>query len=435
MPENFLSMLHSYNQFKRPSGVFGMPSVNRDDGLGEAYEIANQLKNEDLRRQQELMNFQNRLQIQAEQRAAQNEALKRNERTVFGPVNKQRIVQQAPPTQMQQQFRQDELLKDQRAQAEKLALLQGDQRLQQALAVGKLNAERYGLDRESRESIAEGNRTAQNLRAEADRKSREEIAETSRNSVQVMIGPDGKPHAIATNPRDATARALTIDGQPVGDIYNPGTRPKGVVAPEQQKGIDLAADALGEIDSYLLNPDDSLKDEAKWAYGGTAWSRYIPGSPGMTGGAAADRVAAERILNVINHMKSQSRTGATGMGNMSNDDRKVLENAATKLKNPWLDQEVIRKELVKIRAILRKVTKLDDAVSQPGRTQSSFVPDPEAAAKLQHYSTTAGPNETASVYQPTRGALPITNRGPATAPGTLTPQAQESLRILQRGRQ
>lgn len=444
--EGFLPMLHSYNQFKRPNGVFGMPRINREDSLREAAGVAEELKREDFNRQKELMQFQQQMQAQAEQRAMMNQALQRNERTVFGP-NKQRIVQQAPLTSMQQKFRQEEIADT--ANKAALARVQAQEggRLNTALATGKLRneglqstalaaAERAEQDRASRELIASGRDKSAAERARLSRESAEKIAETSRNSVQVMIGPDGQPHAIASNPREGTAKELTIDGQPVGDVYNPGTRPKAALNPTQQKGIDLASDALGEIDTYLLKPDDSLTDEAAWATGGTAWTGYLPASKGRTGQAALNRVAAERILNVINHMKSQSKTGATGMGNMSNDDRKVLEHAATKIKDPWLDQEVIRAELVKVRNVLRKTTMIDNP-SQP-QDQSRFTPAGPGVSKLQDYAYTAGPNESASVPsydQPGRANLPITSGTPAPpkASQVLTPDVVDFLRKQRTG--
>lgn len=434
MPEGFHGMLSSRGAL----GGYGPPRIGRGDPIGEAHSIAEDMKNEDMRRQMELMRFQQQMRIQDENRARHNAAMDRNAIDITGrKANKNYVTQYAPLTSMQQQFRQDELMKKQQDQATKLAEMNANARLKQALATGQLTADTAAANRTSRELIAEGNRTAQNERADADRTSREKIAETSRNTVQVMIGPDGKPHAIATNPRDATARELMLGDQPVGDIYNPGTRPKGVLKPEQQKGMDLASDMLDEINNNLLNVDDTLTDKAKWATGGTAWSQWIPTSQGRAGGASLNKVAAEKVLNLIGHLKSQSRTGATGMGNMSDKDMKILTDAATILKDPWLDEETIRKELVKVRNVLRATVKIEDGVSQPGRTQprqSSFQPDPNAAANIARYGGTAGPAETASVYQPNTGRLPITGNGPATAAPVLRPNAQEALSILNRNK-
>lgn len=440
--EGFLPMLHSYNQFKRPGGVFGMPKVNSDFDLAEAASVAESLKHSDLQRQKELMQFQQQMQAQAEQRAMMNEALQRNERTVFGP-NKQRIVQQAPLTSMQQKFRQEEITDT--ANKAALARVQAQEggRLQTALATGRLRneglqstalaaAERAEADRVSRELIASGRDKSAAERAKLSRESAEKIAETSRNSVQVMIGPDGKPHAIASNPREGTAKELTIDGQPVGDVYNPGTRPKPTLNPSQQKGVDLAQDALDEISNHLLKDDDSLTDKASWGTGGSAWTGWIPGTPGRSGQASLKKVASEQVLNLIGHLKSQSRTGATGMGNMSDRDMGVLQSAATKLNDPYLDEETIRVELVKIRNVLRNAVKIPEAP----QNQSRFTPAGPATgpgtSKLGQYAYTAGPNESASVPsydRPGRANLPITGGTPApNASQVLTPDVVDFLR-------
>lgn len=418
---------------------FGMPDISSSsvNDMFQTAGLATSLKNDDLHRQKELLRFKKSLEDQVsaqEQMEMAKQAINRGP----GATNpRKHITVYAPPTQMQRQFREEE--EDARNNKFRIAQYQAQNegRLNTALATGRLRNEGLGLtaqaaaeraeaDRTSRESVASGNRDAANKRAEEARRSAEKIAETSRNSVQVMIGPDGQPHAIASNPKEGTATRLTIDGQPVGDVYNPGTRPKPTLNPGQQKGVDLAQDALDEISNHLLKEDDSLTDKAMWGTGGSAWSGWIPGTQGRSGQASLKKVASEQVLNLIGHLKSQSRTGATGMGNMSDKDMAILNSAASKLSDPWLDEETIRVELVKIRNVLRNTVKMDN----PTQPQSRSAPT-GGTSKLSQYAFTAGPNETASVPsydQPGRANLPIMNQGMAPANQPLRPDAAEFLR-------
>jgi len=61
----------------------------------------------------------------------------------------------------------------------------------------------------------------------------------------------------------------------------------------------------------------------------------------------------EKVVDLIAEMKSQSKTGATGFGQLSDKERIILENSAAKLKTAQSDT-AIREELVRIRALLNK---------------------------------------------------------------------------------
>ena len=83
-------------------------------------------------------------------------------------------------------------------------------------------------------------------------------------------------------------------------------------------------------------------------------AQYRPGSSERTKEDTIQQIKNKLVIDLISEMKSQSRTGATGMGNMSDRDIRVLENSVAKL-DPWMNEEDFRRELMKIRAQTKRI--------------------------------------------------------------------------------
>jgi hypothetical protein len=102
-----------------------------------------------------------------------------------------------------------------------------------------------------------------------------------------------------------------------------------------------ALTALDDLLQFEVDPKTKekkvigLTDGAKNLYGagliGRA-SRFYPGSAGATAKAALDQITGALTLDMIQDMKAQSRTGATGFGQLNIQELAVLQNAATVLK-------------------------------------------------------------------------------------------------------
>lgn len=383
MPD-FLPMLRARNAFSNRN--FGMPSIDNTSGseiLSQAASAANNMKLQDMNRAKEMMLFQTRLQAQQEARQQMNQQLEQNRRTVFGPANKQKVVQIAPLTSMQRQFKQEaDEARENKFRMGQLAA-QESGRLNTALATGKqreegdtarltasLNAQREegAASRTSAEKIA-----ASKAQAEIDQREDTQkftAGENDKNRNQkgtpyMMADPNDpdKQISVRFNPATNRVERVKLEGQDVGELTKPGTPSKTKATSAQESGMSMAQEALDEITNNLLDDKDQLSEKAKWATGATSILGKIPlPTQARAGRASIKKVAAQQLLSLIGHLKSQSRTGATGMGNMSNQDRQALEAAASKLgeENLSLPEEDIRKEIVRVRDILRRTVARDD---------------------------------------------------------------------------
>lgn len=379
---NYLGMLNSQGIFRRP-GTLGMPNIGDVDGFDEAMSAANEMKHNDMNRQREMMRFQEAMRVREEQRAMMNEALHRNERSVFGPVNKQRIVQQAPLTSMQQKFRQDEVAET--GNKFKLGQIRAEEagKLSTALAAGKqrdegdmarLTAELNSREKEgaasraSAEKVAADELAARTKEAETERSFKSKEATAARTdkgwSTVNMTDPNDPTKQIAVRVNNATGetKPLQLDNKTVGGISKPGTKPLFPGADPKMESIrNLTQSALDELDQ-LMTPDGKLQPHTATATGKSRIPGMLANKVGMgsftpestKGSTGINALKSKLVLDLIGQMKAQSKTGATGFGNMSNKDLAVLERAASKL-NEDLDDDTFAAELNRIRDKLRLV--------------------------------------------------------------------------------
>lgn len=368
----------------RAANVFrpiGMPDIDNSsiaELLSSVIPAVNSMKNDDLFRQKELMQFQHSL---ANQRPPEMVLPTR------GPnaIKKQHIVNYAPPTQMQQKFAREDA--EQRDQKFRMGQLQAQQEgaLNNALATGRqrseadmqrltteLNArkEESAAERASREKIAETGRKAAAEERVAGREFQAEQARLNREQKgQPFMIDDpnnpGKQMAVRWNPANETLEPITHQGQTVTGLTKPGT-PKAGQFKQPTNLTDMrrnVQDILNEFDN-VLDKNDQLTSKGQSAFGKSAAFRWIPGSEEKSGTASVKRIQSQQILNLIEDMKAQSKTGATGFGAMNMRELAVLESAASKLSDPYISEEDGRKELKRLRDQLRLVLQ-DEGAAQP----------------------------------------------------------------------
>jgi hypothetical protein len=399
-------MLNSRGVFSNGGG-FGVRPDTSGDPLAEAYDYANQMKLEDMNRQKEMMVFANRLRAQDDQRAAHEAALQRNERSVFGPVNKQRIIQQAPLTSMQQKFRQEEIAD--KSNKYKMGQIMAEEggRLNTALAVGKQRGENEmaALAAEINARASEGAASRTSAEKIADTKLKAETAEkkTERDfdAEQKRLDRANKDRPVFTT-KDAAGNEVTVERGPDGKLRRVQldgedvtlARP-GIQKFTQPSQDDIAStrtvvqDTLNEL-SKLIDDKNELTDVGKWATGASGHLGKLPFSSSTSvgsGQASIRKIQARNILDIIGRLKNQSRTGATGFGQMNLKELGVLENAASKLGDPTLPEEDIRQELINIRTQLRLMMQDEPREvsngSQTGRTTNRRLSPAELRKKYE----------------------------------------------------
>jgi hypothetical protein len=250
----------------------------------------------------------------------------------------------------------------------------------------RASAEKVAGDKLAAESLE--NKTQRDFTAEQNRLNREQ-----KGQPYMITDPNDptKQIAVRWNPATETLDPITYNDQNVAGLTKPGTPPRTgqFVQPKNLDSIrEQAQGALEEIKD-VLGDDDNLTPAGARAVGKSSVANWVPTTKGYAGAASINRVKAQRVLSLIGEMKAQSKTGATGFGNMSNKDLATLERAATKL-DTGLDEETFKKEMIRIRTLLRKVME-EDGAEQPERdspgtrsTGKRPVLDPDAL--IQKYS-------------------------------------------------
>lgn len=243
--DKYLAMLRAKNLFTPSDKSFGMPAIDSSSVaqmLSNAHQTATSLKNDDMFRQKQLMEFEHSLRNRIPNQAASNADITRGPNAI-----KRNITQFAPPTQMQQQFRQDDLQGKQRTHQTGLQNSENTARLNQAITENRMRSEAEmaqlgaqinarreegGAERTSRENIAAREaaaRTAElearRLESGADRQYRREDATADRAARSADVATRGAQEMaqIAARPESAALK-IAEQNQRVQDfmIQNPG---------------------------------------------------------------------------------------------------------------------------------------------------------------------------------------------------------------------
>jgi hypothetical protein len=160
--------------------------------------------------------------------------------------------------------------------------------------------------------------------------------------------------------RDGRLETMTA---PFGAKVSPGA--EAADAKKRQAILDSTNDTLNAIDE-LLDENGNLRPEVRPAIGTSRlmFAQLIPGTDAYNAQASIDRVRARMVTNLMGELKSQSRTGATGFGQLNLQELKIIQDAAAKL-DPGQGEAAMQTELQNIRRRLQKV--FDDGTgSVPG---------------------------------------------------------------------
>lgn len=119
-------------------------------------------------------------------------------------------------------------------------------------------------------------------------------------------------------------------------------------ANKRKVAVGLAEETLGVI-NQLIDESGNLKPGADNLFGMTSGARWVPGSQTADAEATLNQLVGKSVVDLISEMKSQSKTGATGFGALSEKELKILQDASNKLSNRWQSDASARAELKRIR--------------------------------------------------------------------------------------
>lgn len=189
---------------------------------------------------------------------------------------------------------------------------------------------------------AEADRNAANERAAADRETRAMIAamaqsgraETTGLRNDLLRGQIQAQEDKRTQAAETTERARASARQVSGDT------------------LDLLRQ-LAEFDD--AKGTATLKSGAQSLYGARIpFLGYIPGSDTAEASAALKRLKGRVLVDLMNEMKSQSRTGATGFGSLTAPELQMLEQTASTLDSSLISDQAAADELRRIYDIAKK---------------------------------------------------------------------------------
>jgi len=184
--------------------------------------------------------------------------------------------------------------------------------------------------------------------------------------LKTQITGERTKQAESAAKQQAQTEALQESKQQTLDVVNSLLTPEGELTPGLAHitgGSKVVPGVPGVLGGTGLLP------------GGLA--QYVPGSPEADAAASLARVKARMVVDLIADMKQQSKTGATGFGQLSDKERIILEDSAAKLRTAQSDT-AIRDELLRIRDLLKKAmlppieitVKSIERVSTPSSTPS-----------------------------------------------------------------
>lgn len=328
------------------SRPFGMPEMDDSSLRGIMNDIeplVNSMKNDDMFRQRQMMEFENSLRQSNRPPVQIAPPQKKNFVVNYGqaaklppsPVEANNAAREANVAQLNKEFA---AINEQR---------------------GEKQAARDSIEKISGQKLAAEtleNTTQREFTAGENKKNREQ-----KGQPYMMPDPNdpSKQIAVRWNPATETVEPIKYNDQTISNLTKPGTKPTGPT-PALRDLRGKAQEALDEIKN-VLGDDDKLTSKGQSAFGKSAAFRWIPGSEEKSGTGSVRRIQSQQILNVIEDMKAQSRTGATGFGAMNKDELRVLESAASKLSDPYISEEDGRRELKRIKEKLNLILKDEEA--------------------------------------------------------------------------
>lgn len=214
---------------------------------------------------------------------------------------------------------------------------------------------------------------AQNERATADREMRETIARLSASN-------SASSRALADQLKEMQIKAEQDKLTTSQDARASGA-----------KGLqDSAQETLNTIDQLLDPKTGQLTPGASHIVGPfrrpeTLATAPVVGALVGSGGtanayAAFNRLKARVVVDLLGQMKAQSKTGATGFGQLSEKEGQMLANAAAQLENSQ-DPEAFRDQLLHMRTLTAKILQPSAATSAAPAPAASGAPPAPAGWK------------------------------------------------------
>lgn len=179
------------------------------------------------------------------------------------------------------------------------------------------------------------------------------VARENRNAAALNAQAQREFQATQNEANRANTRALAATNiQGRSDLEN---QKAGIKAQGDAQAKALAEGTLADTQAQI----EQLKADPNFAsMYGTGLGRvaqYLPGSESATTNSRINQLAAEKIINLMSEMKRQSRTGATGFGQLSEKELQLLQNASTKLNNRNIRPEEATAELDKLSAQIQRM--------------------------------------------------------------------------------
>lgn len=194
-----------------------------------------------------------------------------------------------------------------------------------------------------------------------------------------------KQIAVRVNAATGAVEPVKLGDQTIPGITKPGTKSGATGQPDPTKLEAIregAQQTLDLINTHLLDKNGELSDTAKRATGLSSYLNFLPTSKGRAGQNVINQIKGQQILNVIGQLKAQSRTGATGFGQMSIKELAVLENAATRLDTAQ-DEEDFKVALKEIKDKLEKIMR--DPIPGSAASPTNTGTKPSAADLIKKY--------------------------------------------------
>jgi hypothetical protein len=200
----------------------------------------------------------------------------------------------------------------------------------------------------------------------------------------------GNPPKVAD---DISAQLREIQLQAAKDKLESGqlaTKTAQETRERQRQGtLKQVSTTLGEVDR-LLTPTGELTPAARAIVGGSRlmFRQAVPGSPELNTQASLDRIKSRLVTDLMQEMKQQSRTGATGFGQLSERELDLLERASSRL-TPWQSEEAFKQALLEVKGLMQKSLDEANAAGQGRIAPAKPQPSPETGV-VRRYNPATG---------------------------------------------
>ncbi len=214
-------------------------------------------------------------------------------------------------------------------------------------------------------------------RADAKAKSDRETKMAGAGTFGTVKDPKtGEDISVIMKPDGTVVRAKLDEGD-VGDLTKFGTKRQPtaaeIAAKEKNKKYRDVQKSMGQstLDAInqVLDDKGELTGDAKWATGVTGLAApFAFGTKAKSAVAKLKNIQSKQVLQLIGELKSQSATGATGMGNLNMKEFGALQDAASLLDRTG-SQDEYQKQLGIVRDKLKLL--LEDSDDEKAEAASA----------------------------------------------------------------